>query len=320
MNFAFNWIDLLIIAALLFFAFESFGRPLIAEVLDLASFLIAFFLSFAYYNFFSQLFETYFHTPHSLSLVLGFMVLWFLSEVIFYLVIRLFFFPLPQFKLYGEKFLAIIPALLRGVIFIALFLVIIATFPIQPAIKKEVNDSQIGNFILKHAYRMERPVKNVFGGVSQDTLTFLTIKPRTDERVKLGFQTTEFTIDSEAELKMIDMVNNERIKRGLQALAPDITLRQVGRDHSSDMFSRGYFAHYSPENQNVADRANKYNISYLVIGENLAYAPNIEAAHQGLMDSPGHRENILSTEYTRIGIGVMDGGVYGKMFTQIFAN
>jgi len=41
---------------------------------------------------------------------------------------------------------------------------------------------------------------------------------------------------------------------------------------------------------------------------------------QGLMNSPGHRANILNPNFHKIGIGVIDGGIYGKMYTQEFTN
>lgn len=60
-------------------------------------------------------------------------------------------------------------------------------------------------------------------------------------------------------------------------------------------------------------------IGFDVAGENLAFAPSVEVAHEGLMNSPGHRENILSPDFCRVGIGVQNSGVYGRMFSQEFA-
>ncbi len=310
----------MIIGTLILFALESLGRPLILELLDLASFLVAFFISFRYYNLFSKFFEIQFKTPHGLSLVLGFMAAWFLSETIFFFVVRSLIPRLPHLEFPFARVLSVIPALLRALIFLALILVLLATFPIQPLIKKAVLDSTIGSQILKQAYQLEGPVKNVFGGVTNDTLTFLTIKPKTNEKVDLGFQTSEITIDEESEKMMVDLINKERISRGLKTLEFDSHLRTIARAHSEDMFKRGYFSHYSPEGLTVADRASSVGIDFLIIGENLAYAPNVSLAHQGLMNSEGHRANILSTDYGRLGIGVLDGGVYGRMFTQVFRN
>ena len=315
-----NWVDLVIIGSLIIFTLEALGRPLILELLDCASFLIAFFISFRYYNLPAKVFENNFSVPHGLSLVLGFMVSWFASEIIFYFFVRILLPKIPMFKFPRENILSMLPAFLRGLIFIALTLVLMATFPIQPSIKKAILDSKIGSVILKDAYSLEQPVKNVFGGVSNDSLAFLTIKPKTDERINIGFQTDQITIDEISEEAMIKLVNQERVSRGLKAVSFDAKLRGVARAHSTDMFKRGYFSHYSPEGKTVADRATSAGIDFLVIGENLAYAPTLESAHKGLMNSEGHRANILSVDFSKIGIGVIDAGVYGKMFTQVFTN
>lgn len=315
-----NWVDLVIVGSLIFFALEAIGRPLILELLDFASFLVAFFISFRYYNLPAKFFEIHFQIPHGLALVLGFMAMWFISETLFFLLVRVFIPRLPRLKYKGVDTLSIIPALLRGLVFIALTLVLVATFPIQPSIKRAVLESRLGSGILENAYQLEQPVKNVFGGVTNDTLTFLTIKPRTDEKVNLGFQTTQYTQDEASERAMTELINKERVSRGLKALVFDGRLQDVARAHSKDMFERGYFSHYSKIGETVADRASRTGIDFLVIGENLAYAPNVELAHKGLMSSEGHRANILSSDYGKIGIGVIDGEVYGKMFTQVFIN
>ncbi len=315
-----NWVDLAIFGILLVFAIEAMGRPLFLELVDFVSFLLAGLLSFRYYNLPAGFFETQFKIPHGLTLVLGFMTVWFLSEAIFFLLVRLFLPRILRIRIPGSRILSTIPALLRGLVFIAVILVMVATFPIAPAIKREVLDSKIGSVILRNAYTLEQPVKQVFGGVANESLTFLTIKPKTNERVDLGFQTNLISLDIASEGMMIDLVNKERISSGLSVLVFDEKLRAIARTHSEDMFKRGYFSHYSPEGKTVADRAAKAEIDFLVIGENLAYAPSLELAHKGLMNSEGHRANILSKDYGKIGIGVMDGGVYGRMFTQVFSN
>lgn len=315
-----NWVDLAIIVVLLLFVMDAFGRPLILELVDFLSFLLAFFLSFLLYNIPARFFEAQFKIPHGLTLVLGFISVWFLSETCFYLLVRIIFPKIPRPKIFRSKVLSVIPALMRGLIFLALILVMIASFPIQPTIKKSVLDSKIGSQILKSAYTLEQPVKQVFGGVVNDSFSFLTIEPKTNESINLGFQTSQFSVDGASENTMIDLVNKERTSRGIKALVFNSRLRDIARGHSEDMMKRGYFSHYSPEGKTVADRAENVNIDFLVIGENLAYAPNVELAHQGLMNSEGHRANILSTDYGKIGIGVIDAGIYGRMFTQVFTN
>lgn len=320
MIFGFNWVDLIIVIVLLAFVWEASGRPLILELLGFLSFLAVFFISFRTYNLPAKFFETQFKVVHGLSLVLGFLTVWLLSEISLLLIIRSIIPKIPKLKFFGSKFLLIILSILRGLIFISLILVIIATFPIQPVLKMSVLNSKIGSQILARTYGLEQPLKQVFGGASNESLTFLTIKPKTDEKIDLGFQTTEFSILGDAEVKMFDLVNQERVKVGVKPLVFDPKLREIARSYSADMLSRGYFSHYSPEGLSVADRMAKAGIDFLIVGENLSYAPDVQLAHQGLMNSEGHRENMLSIDYGKVGIGVMDAGVYEQMFTEVFSN
>jgi uncharacterized protein YkwD len=99
---------------------------------------------------------------------------------------------------------------------------------------------------------------------------------------------------------------------------PDLTL--VARAHSTDMFARGYFSHYTPEKKDPFDRMKKAGIRFQTAGENLALGRTLKICHQGLMNSPGHKANILNPAFGRLGIGIMDGGIYGLMISQEFRN
>ena len=60
------------------------------------------------------------------------------------------------------------------------------------------------------------------------------------------------------------------------------------------------------------------DVRFTAAGENLALAQTLEIAHRNLMNSPGHRANIMSPAFGRVGIGIMDGGFYGLMISQEF--
>jgi uncharacterized protein YkwD len=62
------------------------------------------------------------------------------------------------------------------------------------------------------------------------------------------------------------------------------------------------------------------NVKFLTAGENLALGRTLKICHEGLMNSPGHRANILNPSFGRLGIGIMDGGIYGLMISQEFRN
>jgi len=120
------------------------------------------------------------------------------------------------------------------------------------------------------------------------------------------------------EKQMLDLVNKERTSRGLAALKANLTLTQVARAHSQDMINRSYFSHTNPDGKSSFDRMKAAGVTYQTAGENLAGAPNAQTAHTNLMNSSGHRANILKPNFTEVGIGIIDGGRYGKMFTQNF--
>ncbi|MGI6604792.1 MAG: CAP domain-containing protein [bacterium] len=121
------------------------------------------------------------------------------------------------------------------------------------------------------------------------------------------------------EAQMLELVNQERAKAGLKPFVVDKGLVETARAKSRDMVENNYFGHISETLGSPFDQMSAAGISYRYAGENIAGAPTVAQAHNGLMNSPGHRANILSANFTRIGIGIVDGGPYGKMFTQQFA-
>jgi uncharacterized protein YkwD len=127
-------------------------------------------------------------------------------------------------------------------------------------------------------------------------------------------------VDPAAEARMLELVNAERAKAGLRPLVADERVRAVARGHSEDMFRAGYFSHTSPSGDGPAERIRRGGIPFMAAGENLALAPTVDVAHSGLMASPGHRQNILTPEFSRIGIGVVSAGPHGLMFTQNFVS
>ncbi|MGN6362248.1 MAG: CAP domain-containing protein, partial [Thermomicrobiales bacterium] len=94
----------------------------------------------------------------------------------------------------------------------------------------------------------------------------------------------------------------------------------IARAHGEEMFELGYFSHDSPVSGSPFDRLNAAGIQYHAAGENLALAPDLDIAMQGLMNSPGHRANILSPDYGRVGIGIISSRYHGLMFVQLFRN
>ncbi|MCX7779880.1 MAG: CAP domain-containing protein [Negativicutes bacterium] len=124
---------------------------------------------------------------------------------------------------------------------------------------------------------------------------------------------------SELERRMLDLINRERTSRGLKALVLDADLTRSARLKSRDMVENNYFAHESPRYGTMSELFAREGITYHLAGENLAVAGTLEQAHRGLMNSPGHRMNILNPPYTRIGIGIVQDSGRGLVITQHFA-
>lgn len=144
------------------------------------------------------------------------------------------------------------------------------------------------------------------------------VDPVKKEAVTLSFSTTHYTVRPSLESDMLQLINMERQKRGLRPLSFDSSLLKAARLHAADMLARGYFSHNTPEGTNPFQRLHTLHIHYRYAGENLALAPTLLQAHEGLMKSPGHKANILHPSYGRVGIGVLDAGIYGLMITQEF--
>ncbi|MFC0469314.1 CAP domain-containing protein [Halalkalibacter kiskunsagensis] len=136
-------------------------------------------------------------------------------------------------------------------------------------------------------------------------------KPATQESQNVEGVTQE-------EQQMIDLVNQERAERGLSPLTINMELTEVARVKAQDMIDNNYFAHQSPTYGSPFDMLSQFGVEYQTAGENLAGNQTVEAAHQALMNSDGHRANILNANYQEVGIGIIEGGPYGKMFVQLF--
>lgn len=115
------------------------------------------------------------------------------------------------------------------------------------------------------------------------------------------------------EQQAFQLLNADRRANGLPKLKLNGSLVVLAEKYGKDMITRNFFSHYNPEGQSPFDRMRKQGIHYRYAGENLAVHKTVDAAHRALMNSPGHRANILHPNYTEVGIGVSydkNGSVY----------
>ena len=141
-----------------------------------------------------------------------------------------------------------------------------------------------------------------------------TVVPKTPSS-----KTNHNTLSAE-EQQMITLVNQARSQNNVPALKVDMQVTNVARIKAQDMIDNNYFSHNSPKYGSPFDMMKAFGINYANAGENIAGNQDIANAQSALMNSPGHRKNILNPAYTHIGIGIKSGGSYGNMISQMFVS
>ncbi len=320
----FNWIDIIILAFVILQIYEGWAQGFISLAVNLASFLASLWLAVRFHAPVGSFIVEKFGLAATWTNVLGYIVVALVSQIfleeMFHRIIR----ALPD-KFHTSKMnhrLGIVVSALNALIIISFFLLLVLALPFRGSIKADIRNSEVGSRLVRLSEQYGGQVRSSVEEAAKDALKFLTIEPKSNESIPLDIPKKDITLQADVatENEMVNLVNKERKDKGLSQLTFDTAIRDVARDKSRDMFERRYFSHYDPDGKNAADRMNEARVSYTLVGENLAYAPDLASAHQGLMSSEGHRANILEPRYGRIGIGVIDGGIYGKMFTQIFAD
>lgn len=122
------------------------------------------------------------------------------------------------------------------------------------------------------------------------------------------------------ERQMFDLANAVRARYGKHLLTWDNAVASIARSHSQDMSERDYFDHTNKSGKSPFDRMKEGGIDYGAASENIAGGSTSAIfAHEGLMNSEGHRKNILSDNVTHLGVGVFFGdGRFSFYYTQKF--
>lgn len=311
-------VDAILLLVLLYFGLNGLREGFVAALADLVGWLLALGVAIRFYAEVAPRISP--PLPPGLAAPLAFIGLWFITSVAAGLIERAISDALWS-ELHGatwNRALGPLPGLAKGVILLALVLATVVAAPVPGQLKDEIARSRIGGLLLAQAGVAQGQIAAVIDQGFSDALGLLTVKPAPGERISLRFSVRDAPIDAAAEVHMLELVNQERARRGLRPLLLDEGLREVARAHARDMLARGYFSHDTPEGKDPFDRMAEAGIRFQVAGENIALAPTVELAHRGLMDSPGHRANILNPAFGHAGIGVADGGFHGKMFAQEF--
>ena len=314
-----NWIDLVLILVVLLAIIAGWYRGFISSTLGLIVWTGSFIIAYLFYPYIADLLDNFFDAgpwlvPISflfLAIVAGTV----LSILAGYISNNISY---ESHKNGVNRFLGIIPGAITGYLYAIILSALFLALPIKDGLTNEIRHSRVGAQLAMQSEWANRKLAPVFDEAIRQTINSLTVKPGSDEKINLTFKVNNAKPRPNYEAEMLQLINEERQKHGLKPLQADPEMLQVARAHSQDMFANGYFAHDNLEGKDPFDRMRAANVRFGAAGENLALAQTVEIAHVNLMNSPGHRANILSPSFGRVGIGILDGGFYGLMISQEF--
>ncbi|MCZ7677295.1 MAG: CAP domain-containing protein [Sandaracinaceae bacterium] len=121
--------------------------------------------------------------------------------------------------------------------------------------------------------------------------------------------------------ELFDLVNATRREAGLPPLREHEGLREVALAHSRDMAENDFIGHTSPRSGTAADRVRAASLSSGLVLENIGRGYGAAEIHRGLMESPGHRANLVNPDVSHVGIGVVaqpEGARSAFIVTEVF--
>ena len=319
---AFNPVDLLLVAIVLLGAWSGWHRGFLAAALDLLTLVASLAAAFLGWRAAAGWVERAAPALGVWVAPLCFVAIFLLVQFLLVTVLLRMLLRVPR-QVHGSalnRLLGIVPGLANGALHAVVAAVLLLALPLGARVGTWSHESALAPHFSEPAEWLEGQLAAVFDPAVQRTLQVVTVKPESREGIRLNFRVANARARPDLEDQMLDLVNAERRAAGLQPVKPDPVMTQVARAHSQDMLARGYFSHYTPEGRDLEDRLRAAHVGYLSAGENLAFAPTLHTAHNGLMHSPGHRANILRPQFGRLGIGILDTGSHGLMVTQAFRN
>jgi len=314
-----NWVDVLLVTVLLLAAWTGWKKGFILGTLYLLTWTGSFVLGYILYTYTAAGIDKIF-TLGAWLLPVAFLLTTIIARILIGLIAKRILRTIPE-KINHDSanhLFGVIPGIINGMIYATVIAALLLALPVKNSITSETRHSRIAITLSTKAEWANKKLAPVFDQAVRQTMNSLADNPGSHEEIKLHFTCDDPGIRPSLEAKMLELINMERAQEGLKPLKADREETLVARAHSKDMFARGYFAHVNPEGKDPFDRMKAAKLKFRTAGENLALAQTLQIAHTNLMNSPGHRANIMNPQYKRVGIGILDGGFYGLMISQEF--
>lgn len=319
-----NFIDIFLVLVILLSAIFGWHRGFILGLLDLVRWLGSLLAAFLFYAPVSRQLDSITDWSQVWTQPLAFLIVLVTTSLLIQVLGNQFLKNLPRetHERSINKILGVLPGFVSGAVTAAILAALLFAVPFSDGLQESLRESRVANRLAVFTDDLETALAPIFQKAIEQTLTRrITINPGSEETYQLPYKVTEFRARPDLEAGMLELINQERAANGLSPLEADPEMREVAIKHSADMFTRGYFSHNTPEAKTPFDRMREDDVRFRTAGENLALAPTLQIAHTGLMNSPGHRANILRPAFGRVGIGILDGGGRrGLMVTQNFRN
>jgi len=315
-----NWVDICLVIVFLLALWAGWYRGFIVGSFDLIGWAGSFVIGYLFYPHAAKLFGGWFPNLGPWLLPVSFLTVLVLGRLILGLISGRIIRTIPDGmqRSGANRLFGLIPGAVTGWIGTVILSALLLSLPLKDSVTQETRDSKLASQLAMQSEWANKKLAPVFDEAVRHTMNSLTVHPSSNEQINLHFTYDNPKVRPFLEEKMLELVNEERAKEGIAPLKADPEMTRVARAQSKDMFSRGYFAHVNPDGKNPFDRMRDAKIKFNAAGENLALAQTLEIAHTNLMNSPGHRANIMNPAFGRLGIGILDGGFYGLMISQEF--
>lgn len=317
-------LDLLLLVVLVAVVYRGYRRGLIREGVDLLLLVVALLVAFRTAPASEAFFASWTGTSPLIARFLGGFTVFFLIQFVGSIVMVRLLRNLGPVRPVDQVAGAVLGL---GWFFVGatIFLLVMAAVPTGGTVKRLFDESRAADVVASEGSFAMQTVSALVGDRVLESLVNLNqilddrqVVISESETVLLPVLEGELVRDDSSAEEIVDLLNLARVDAGEAPLSWSSTLSDVAAAHAFDMYEGGYFSHISSETGTVADRVTEAGIPYAIVGENLALSPTAQSVHDGLLASPGHRANMLHSDFTRVGVAAIDGPL-GLMVVQVFS-
>lgn len=314
-----NWVDVVVIAIGIFSVWEGWRRGFIALTFELVTLITAFFISLIFYQLPANILYVSFAFPHGLANSLSFAAIAIFTQ-------QLTSFSLgniedkipPKYHRYRWNIWgSLLPLLGNYTVVVILVLTILIGLPFRKDLKQSVLNSTASAFIMKNSFQLEKKFYALFNINKPSTYSFLSVSFVIKDSWVLHFKATDLESDTKAENKLLERINLIR-SDGLRLLKPDPILQKLANQHAIDMLFQEILVHET--GMPFTEKLKQADVNFTHATQLVALAPQESIAFYGFMDNLENKEYLTSPLYHKIGISVVDTGVFGKVFVIILTD